>query len=307
MSDKQETVVYEEQEPASARAELGMLLARWRGECGLSQARLAEKVYSNQPTVSRWEKGQLLPSREAIEAAWRVRSESERARPATVEELRHALLLHQRAEGGPRTPNPPAPTEPVQVQAGAGASAEAQQVRQTQRGMRMWMAVAAVCVVASAVVGVWLWGAGDDESAQAGAPGPTASAGLTPTVAATATCSAASCTSLDPATTICSKDAVTVFVGRKYGAVVELRYSRHCRAAWAKMNHTSPGDRILITPTNAGPDSTEEYQQRWGINAHTRMAPVNDPADAQACARIQGRGTICATTAVTGTAGSSPH
>lgn len=80
------------------------------------------------------------------------------------------------------------------------------------------------------------------------------------------------------ATTICSKDAVTAFVERKYGATVELRYSPHCWAAWAKMSRTSPGDRILITPEKG---NTKEYRQRTGHDAQTPMVPVTRPQDAQ--------------------------
>ncbi|MCX5315895.1 DUF2690 domain-containing protein [Streptomyces sp. NBC_00154] len=278
------------QEPEAARAELGKLLTRWRTECGLSQTRLASKVNSNQPTISRWEKGQMLPSAEAIEAVWHVRSASERAHRLDEEELQQALLLRRRAEAEPKMSRPQEPSQP-----------EPKAAQQAKKKW-VWAAVATVCVAAIAAV-VTVWATGDDNPAQAGEPGSTASALLFPTVAATATCAGATCASMEPATTICSKDAVTASVGRKYGATVELRYSPHCRAAWAKMSRTSPEDRILITPKKG---NTEEYRQRTGHDAHTPMVPATRPQDAQACAHIQDRGTVCATTPVTATAAASP-
>ncbi|MFE9967130.1 DUF2690 domain-containing protein [Streptomyces sp. NPDC005525] len=277
------------QQSEAARAELGKLLTRWRTECGLSQARLASKVHSNQPTISRWEKGQLLPSPEAIEAVWRVRSASERVRRPDEEELQQALLLRRHAEAEPK----PRPQEPSQPEREATQQAKKKWV---------WAAVAAVCVASTAAV-VTIWATGNDDPAQAGKPGSTASALMFPTAAATATCAGATCASMEPATTVCSKDAVTASVERKYGATVELRYSPRCRAAWAKMSRTSPGDRILITPKKG---NTEEYRQQTGHDAHTPMVPATRPQDAQACAHIQGRGTICAATPVTATAAASP-
>ncbi|MFF8911627.1 DUF2690 domain-containing protein [Streptomyces olivaceoviridis] len=280
----------EQQPEGAARAELGKLLARWRTECGLSQTRLASKVHSNQPTISRWEKGQLLPSAEAIEAVWHVRSTSGRAHRLDEEELQQALLLRRHAEAEPKA-RPQEPSQPAPKAA-----------QQAQKRRWVWAAVATACVAVIAAV-VTVWATGDDDSAQAGKPGSTASALPSPTVAATATCAGATCASMEPAATICAKDAVTAYVGRNYGATVELRYSPHCRAAWAKMSRTSPGDRVLITP-KAG--TTEEYRQRTGYDAHTPMVPAARPEDAQACAHIQDRGTVCATTPVTAIAAASP-
>ncbi len=278
------------EERETARAELGKLLTRWRTECGLSQTRLASKVHSNQPTISRWEKGQMLPSTEAIEAVWHVRSASERAHRSDEEELQQALLLRRHAEAEPKPPRPQEPSQPEPEAA--------------QQAKKKWVqaAVATVCAAAIAAA-VTVWATGDDDPAQAGKPGSTASALVFPTAAATATCAGATCASMEPATTVCSKDAVTASVERKYGATVELRYSPHCRAAWAKMSRTSPGDRILITPKKG---NTEEYRQQTGHDAHTPMVPATRPQDAQACAHIQDRGTICTTTPVTATAVASP-
>ncbi|MGW7238221.1 DUF2690 domain-containing protein [Streptomyces sp. NPDC054804] len=140
---------------------------------------------------------------------------------------------------------------------------------------------------------------GDADSAQAGKSKSSASTTPSPSSDPPATgCAGAACASLEPAATVCSQDAVTAYIGRKYGASVELRYSPHCRAAWAKMSNTSPGDRIIITPKKG---DTEEHPQQYGHDAHTRMVPATRSEDAHACTAIQDRGTVCATTSVTAT------
>ncbi len=91
---------------------------------------------------------------------------------------------------------------------------------------------------------------------------------------------------------MCSKDAITAYTGHDYGARVELRYSAHCHAVWAKMSGTAAGDRVMVHPKQG---NAEEYRQRYGNDAHTRMIPATTPDDARACALIDGRGTVCAT------------
>ncbi|MBT2451472.1 DUF2690 domain-containing protein [Streptomyces sp. ISL-43] len=110
--------------------------------------------------------------------------------------------------------------------------------------------------------------------------------------APTTTCDGASCASLEPATTTCSKDATTAHTGYNYGVRVELRYSALCHAAWAKMSGTAAGDRVMVTPKQG---NSEEYRQQYGHDAHTRMVPALTPGDARACAIVDGRGTLCAT------------
>ncbi|MFJ8473344.1 DUF2690 domain-containing protein [Kitasatospora sp. NPDC094011] len=53
------------------------------------------------------------------------------------------------------------------------------------------------------------------------------------TASAATSCYASSCTGLDPASTICQNDAVTVRYTAPDGDA-ELRYSPTCRAAWAR-------------------------------------------------------------------------
>ncbi|MFD7630326.1 DUF2690 domain-containing protein [Streptomyces sp. NPDC059851] len=97
---------------------------------------------------------------------------------------------------------------------------------------------------------------------------------------------------MEPAATTCANDAVTALVGHDYGIRIELRYSAHCRAAWAKMSGTTAGDRVMVTPKQG---NAQEYRQQYGHDAHTKMVPASTPGDARACALVDDRGTVCAT------------
>ncbi|MEU5659997.1 DUF2690 domain-containing protein [Streptomyces sp. NPDC047737] len=108
----------------------------------------------------------------------------------------------------------------------------------------------------------------------------------------TVDCHSQSCASLDPAHTNCSEDAVTAYSGQKFGATIELRHSPACGTVWAKMSKTSPGDRVTVTHQDG---HSEEYRQQYGRDAHTFMLVVDTPGKAEACAIVQGRGTVCAT------------
>ncbi|MFK0203444.1 DUF2690 domain-containing protein [Streptomyces lavendulae] len=267
--------------PTSAPAkELGQMLKQWRLSCGWKQSLLGKKVNASQTTVSRWEKGAPLPSIAAINAVWQ---ECAQGNPKlTTEQRDQALALHERAVAEQAES-----TEQSRRQRGAGEPDE------RTRRTRKWLAV--LGAVAILGVGAAVWMISDDES-PAAKKSPSVSASpieAGPSVAPTATCTAASCASLEPATTVCTRDAVTAHTGREYGALIELRYSPGCKAAWAKMSNTTQGDRVMITPKDG---KAEEYRQQYGHDAHTRMVPASRPEDVRACAVIQDRGTICATT-----------
>ncbi|MFJ4187198.1 DUF2690 domain-containing protein [Kitasatospora sp. NPDC089509] len=89
-----------------------------------------------------------------------------------------------------------------------------------------------------------------------------------PASAATS-CYASSCTGLDPATTTCANDAVTVLTD----GPLELRYSPSCRAAWARDQHAVPGESVSIR--NHQGDYWDYGTTNYG-GGNTWSAMVND-------------------------------
>ncbi|MFD9686074.1 DUF2690 domain-containing protein [Kitasatospora sp. NPDC059088] len=99
--------------------------------------------------------------------------------------------------------------------------------------------------------------------------------GSAPASAAT-TCYAASCTGLDPASTVCQNDATTLLTA---DTGVELRYSRTCRAVWARMKGTSAGHKYVVRNTN-----NEERTVTAGSSGGTVYTAMVNDADIYAYA-----------------------
>ncbi|MFF9373895.1 DUF2690 domain-containing protein [Streptomyces griseoluteus] len=276
--------------PTAAAVELGQMLKRWREESNRSQNVVARKLGTRQPTVSRWESGATLPPVEALQVLWRMRAQAAEA-PQSETELDRALELHQRAgrERGRFAKQPVPPVSPVTtVPVPAPSPAETG----TKRTM---LAILTASGLVVALVVALLVRQHSGGSAQAGGADHPSTSAAAARHAPPSTCSGVSCTSVEPTTTVCAQDATTAYTGRGYGVLVELRYSARCHAAWARMSGTSPGDRIMLTVQHDEKNS-QEYRQQTGKTAHTPMAHVDSLTGVRACALVDARGTVCATT-----------
>nr|WSX47783.1 DUF2690 domain-containing protein [Streptomyces sp. NBC_00974] len=285
MDAQQNADASSDQQPVgSPRDQLAQLLKSWREANNRSQSWVAKQLHTNQPTVSRWESGTTLPAPETIRAFWQICAKPAQSK-VSEQELDQALALHQRAveerahlpkQTPPPTGGTPHPDRPSPQP-------------QAKKGRLLLTVVGAVALLAAAA---WAGVEYSGSTAKDAASAPSLAATRPP--ASTATCDGDSCASLEPATTTCAKDAATTHTGYDYGVRVELRYSAPCHAAWAKMSGTAAGDRVMVTPKQG---DAQEYRQQYGHDAHTRMVPALSPDDARACAIVDGRGTVCATSA----------
>ncbi|MEU9099241.1 DUF2690 domain-containing protein [Streptomyces sp. NPDC048361] len=112
-------------------------------------------------------------------------------------------------------------------------------------------------------------------------------------------CVAASCAGQDPEVMGCSDQLVRTVGSVKVGvAVVEVRYSKTCGAAWARLRQVAPGDRVRI---GAGAAAQEAVVAGARRDVYTKMLAVAGPAAAKACATLKDGRSGCATgTATTG-------
>ncbi|MEU7164882.1 DUF2690 domain-containing protein [Streptomyces morookaense] len=142
-------------------------------------------------------------------------------------------------------------------------------------------AVGTALVIVSAVL---LLGSGDDGGKKATGPltSPSVSTGPAPAPAGVK-CTGAECTGKDPETMGCggrhATTAGSTTVGTSY---VEVRYSKACGAAWARLTQAAPGDSLRISSDGA----TENGHVDRGADAHTNMVPVNSPGQATACVTL---------------------
>ncbi|MGA4840084.1 DUF2690 domain-containing protein [Streptomyces sp. G45] len=169
-----------------------------------------------------------------------------------------------------------------------GAGADGQR---RKRKLTMFLAgvVGALVVIAVAVflTGVGEGDEGDDAKAS---PSPTASTAKLP---AGVECNGAACAGKDPEKMGCggefARTTARATVGTK--TLVEVRYSKTCGAAWARITQATPGDKLRIT--GRGASGRQSGTVDGDLDAYTRMVAVASAAQAKACATLASGETAC--------------
>ncbi|MEU4271436.1 DUF2690 domain-containing protein [Streptomyces sp. NPDC026092] len=114
------------------------------------------------------------------------------------------------------------------------------------------------------------------------APGSPGAGPSATTLPAGVKCSGAGCTGQDPEVMGCGGTFATTVSRAPVGFAgqVEVRFSRTCGAAWARVTGASPGDTLHVTAAGSGQDVTVGADP----DAYTPMVATTDAADARACA-----------------------
>ncbi|GAA3868183.1 XRE family transcriptional regulator [Streptomyces lacrimifluminis] len=156
-----------------------------------------------------------------------------------------------------------------------------------KRRLTMFLAgvVGASVVVAAALI---FTNRGDDTPEAKPSPSPTVSAGIDPDLPVGVKCSGAACTGKDPESMGCggelAQTANSVTVGT---TLVEVRYSKTCRAAWARVTQAAPGDQVDVTASGA---AKQTGTVDTDTDAYTPMVAVKDAGDATACVTLGATG-----------------
>ncbi|MFE2534309.1 XRE family transcriptional regulator [Streptomyces sp. NPDC059371] len=190
-------------------------------------------------------------------------------------------------------------TEPEDARpAGAGAGAGAgvgvgsrEGVARRKRGPVLPVAgVVGVLVLVAAVV---YFTRGGGEQDVAGTPKtPVVSASPRLDLPPGVKCRGASCAGKDPETMGCggrfATTATSVTVG---GALVEVRYSETCGAAWARVTRAGVGDRVEVSAGGGGSASASASAKQTAVvgtdvDTYTPMVAVKDAGDVRACVTL---------------------
>ncbi|AGP57150.1 helix-turn-helix domain-containing protein [Streptomyces rapamycinicus] len=152
--------------------------------------------------------------------------------------------------------------------------------------------VGALLLVAGAVV---LLDAGDDGGKRGQKPATAPATSARQQLPEGVKCAGQDCTGQDPQAMGCGTSATTtadVTVGTAY---VEVRYSKTCEAAWARITRATPGDVIQVKAPGADGGAARSQSGRVGADgdAYTKMIPVDSPARATACATLGGGTRAC--------------
>ncbi|MFD7131259.1 DUF2690 domain-containing protein [Streptomyces sp. NPDC059894] len=96
-------------------------------------------------------------------------------------------------------------------------------------------------------------------------------------------CGGAGCTGKDAELMGCSGPLVTTATSVTVGTtLVEVRYSRTCGAAWARITRAGLGDRVRVTAGSVR--QTGDITTAGDTIAYTPMVAVEEPGQARACA-----------------------
>ncbi|MFE0132199.1 DUF2690 domain-containing protein [Streptomyces sp. NPDC059037] len=178
---------------------------------------------------------------------------------------------------------PPGTQEPRR----GGGSPDGQRRR---RKLTMFLAgTVGALVVIAAVFFLTDFGKGDkdDEGAKPPASPTTSDTDLPAGVE----CSGKSCTGKDPETMGCGGELARTTTRATVGkALIEVRYSKACGAAWARITQAAVGDKVTIS---AGSGAKQAGTVNADFDAYTPMTAVKDGASAEACATLKSGVTGC--------------
>ncbi|MFI6939376.1 helix-turn-helix domain-containing protein [Streptomyces sp. NPDC050418] len=150
-----------------------------------------------------------------------------------------------------------------------------------KRKLTMFLAgvVGALIVIAAAV---FLTDFGKDDGDPGATKPPATPTETGPELPEGVECQGDSCAGKDPENMGCGGTLAATPVKRKVGtALVEVRYSKTCGAAWARITTASPGDTVEI---RAKGEKTRTAEVNADLDAYTTMIPVKSADDATACA-----------------------
>lgn len=149
---------------------------------------------------------------------------------------------------------------------------------------RMVTFVAGVVGVLVVIAGAFFLlndGGGEENEGAKPSPSPTVSREqkLPPGVK----CGGDDCTGKDPEAMGCGGDLVTTAATATVGtAAVEVRYSKTCGTAWARVTQAAQGDEVRISAAGRN-QQTGTVSGVGDTVAYTPMVAVKSPADAEAC------------------------
>ncbi|MEW2523477.1 DUF2690 domain-containing protein [Streptomyces sp. NPDC047071] len=171
----------------------------------------------------------------------------------------------------------------------AGPDGKSPDGQRRKRKLTMFLAgvVGALVVIGAAafLTGV---GRGDKDDDQA-KPSPTPTT-ATADLPAGVECSGAACAGKDPENMGCggefARTTARVTVGTK--TLVEVRYSKTCGAAWARITQAKPGDKVQIKGADAGAAGRQSGTVAGAadVDAYTPMVAVKSGTQAKACATL---------------------
>ncbi|MFE1028654.1 DUF2690 domain-containing protein [Streptomyces sp. NPDC058818] len=152
---------------------------------------------------------------------------------------------------------------------------------------RMTTFVAGVVGVLVVIAGAFfLLNDGGEKKNEGAKPSPSPTVSSDPELPPGVKCSGDACTGKDPEIMGCGGDLVTTAATATVGtAAVEVRYSKICGAAWARVTQAAQGDEVQVSADGASPQKGSITGAADTV-AYTPMVAVKSAADARACVTL---------------------
>ncbi|CAM5263246.1 XRE family transcriptional regulator OS=Streptomyces alboniger OX=132473 GN=CP975_21565 PE=4 SV=1 [Streptomyces alboniger] len=174
--------------------------------------------------------------------------------------------------------------------AGQGGGSPDGQRRKRKLTMFLAGVVGALVVIAAAVFLTGLGGGKKDDKAEPSRTPASSEAKLPAGVE----CTGADCAGKDPENMGCGGELATTTSRATVGkALVEVRYSKTCGAAWARITQATPGDKVTITGSGKGAEAKQNSTVNADFDAYTPMVAVRAGTFAEACATLASGQTGC--------------
>ncbi len=152
---------------------------------------------------------------------------------------------------------------------------------------RMTTLVAGVVGVLVVIAGAFfLLNDGGGKKDEGAKPSPSPTVSTQPKLPPGVKCGGDACTGKDPEVMGCGGDLVTTGATAVVGtASVEVRYSKVCGAAWARVTQAAQGDEVRVNAGGAN-EQRATVGNAGDTVAYTAMVAVDSAADATACATL---------------------
>uniref|UniRef100_UPI0040403DEC DUF2690 domain-containing protein n=1 Tax=Streptomyces sp. TG1A-60 TaxID=3129111 RepID=UPI0040403DEC len=154
-----------------------------------------------------------------------------------------------------------------------------------RRRMTMFLAGAVGALVVIAAAFLLTNGDGRNEAEGKQPASSSTSAGTNPDLPAGVKCAGGDCAGKDPETMGCIGNLVRTTDEATVGTTrIEVRYSKTCQAAWARITGAAQGDEVEVTVGRTR--RTAAVEAVGDSIAYTRMVAVKDTGEATACATL---------------------
>jgi hypothetical protein len=143
--------------------------------------------------------------------------------------------------------------------------------------------VGTLLVIAAAVLLSGIGGGDGPGKNVAQSPAATPSSSAPKTLPAGVKCSGDDCTGQDPEAMGCGGQYATTTSSATVGTTkVEVRYSKTCGAAWARISQAVAGDKVTISAGGAAQNGAVKIDK----DAYTPMVAAADGTEPKACATL---------------------